>query len=193
MSRKPIFSTLVLAVIAINGCAVTAAPDVKHPSMSAIAQTSKTPVVSKDGKAQILLPAGWADVRKPDTSVHLSIKVADRSRDLHLNVGTKPRIPTIAIAQLAEMTATGLKGMMQNGKSERTALKNVNSYAAVQYKLQGVLLGINTTMLITLVETPKHYHVITAGSTTHSFSQYQPELQQMIQSFKELKTTASAK
>ncbi|HSN66906.1 MAG TPA: hypothetical protein VLS94_09710 [Fusibacter sp.] len=161
--------------------------------MSEIAQTGKTPVVSKDGKTQILLPAGWADVRKPDTPDHLSIKVADRRRDLHLNVGTKPRIPSITIAQLTEMTATGLKGMMQNGKSERTALKTVNSYAGVQYKLQGILLGIDTTMLITLVETPKYYHVITAGSTTQSFGQYQPELQQMIQSFKELNKTASAK
>lgn len=191
MSRKSILVTLACAVIAVGGCAVNASPDAKQSSNSAATQVSQTAFVSKDGKVQISAPSNWQDTLSGDNSGTYNLKLADRSKDLYLMVTTRDKVPGITLEKMAEIGTMGAKGAMQNPKLERTAVKKVGAYPAVEYKLEGQAAGADIVMLVTSIESPKHFHMVMLGGSPSSFATSETDLQKMIQSFKEVKKTAS--
>ena len=195
MIRKTLSSALLLIAVAVGGCAVSAAPTLKqNPDSTSMSQASYTAFVSNDGKTQISLPTGWQNARKPSTSPKFKIKVADRSRDLHLIVISNKKLPATNLEQMAEVGIMSGKAALQNAQVERTSVKKVGNYAAIQHKIQGRAMGIvDAVMLVTVIETPTQHHVILAQSPSATFAQNKAELEQLIQSFKEVKTAVSSK
>jgi len=192
MSSQPILSTLVLAVIAIHGCALTSNSNVQANPNSAIAQVSYKSITSRDGRAQISIPEGWADTWQTNTSEDFNLKVSNHKKDLYLALSTKAKVPGLTATQLAEVGAKGAKATMEQATMQRTAMTKVGRYPATQYQLQGKSMGQDLVILITAIETPKQAHIMMVGGTSDSFKQNQSELNQIIESFKEVKKTAAS-
>lgn len=194
-----------LAVAAIGGYVF-----IKTVVKVALKQSSKTPettfvnvtaqqpevdLISQDGKTKIRLAPGWSNNRRADTPAKSGIKAASDDRRTHLVISTEPKVGEMTAFQLAEMTIKGSgRSMMKDPKIERTGLKQVNTYHAVQYKAEGPMTHKGVTreivLLLTVVETPNHFHIISAASPSEVYPDQQANLNRMIQSFREVKTTA---
>jgi len=159
-------------------------------------KSAETVLAGTSGKTEVRLAQGWVDALTPEAAQKFEIKAKNPVHNLHLSVNAKTRksLPGITLEQFAKVPVEGLKITIKNAQVERTNVTKVNGKSAVQYKVQGAALGnVDLTMLTTVVETPNSYYTILAGSPTQTFSQRQADLQQAIQSFREVQSTAHSR
>jgi hypothetical protein len=71
------------------------------------------------------------------------------------------------------------------GPTATTQIGSDPSYPAVQYEVRGSLNQIDVVYLHTVVETPTRLVQILAWTPPAAFATNQPEMQQVIQSFRE--------
>lgn len=159
-------------------------------------QSSSSQVLtSNDGKTQIQLPQGWINHLSAKDKGRFQIKVKNPTHSLHLSVASQAfqkGLKGMTLEKIAKIPVMGMKASLKNPQLEQTNVTKINGYQAMQYKLQGTAHnGAELTFLSTVVETPTSYHVVFAGSPTQTFNQHQAELQQVIQSFKEIKMSAN--
>lgn len=192
MSHKAIFAAIACTIIAVGGCSIIANSNAPKSGQSNTTQVSQNTFVSKDGTVKISAPSSWENTLKEENSGKYNLKLAERAKDLYLMVSSREKVPGIKLDKIAEIGATGAKGAMENPKMERTKLTKVGAFPAVEYKLEGKAAGANIVMLVTSVETPNHFHMVMIGGAPNSFTENQKTLQQIVQSFKEVKKTASA-
>ncbi|HIK15550.1 MAG TPA: hypothetical protein IGS53_09750 [Leptolyngbyaceae cyanobacterium M33_DOE_097] len=205
MKRQQIVSLAVTSVIVLSVAFAKAAVKAnrsKAPvSQGQVAQvlnskSAETVLASSTGKTEVRLAQGWANALTPEAAQKFEMKAKKPIHSLHLSVNAKTRksLLGMTLEQFAKVPVEGLKTTIKNAQVERTSTTKVNGKSAVQYKVQGVGLGdVDLTMLTTVVETPNSYYTILAGGPTKTFAQHQAELQQAIQSFRELQSTAQAR
>lgn len=205
MKRQQVISLLVTSTIIMTVAFAKAAVKANRPkapvSQGTVSQVVnpkplETFLTSTNGTTQIRLPQGWVNSLTPADAKKFEIKVKNPARSLHLSVvsqASRQKLAGMSLEQIAEVPMNGLKVGLKNAQVERTDIARVNEQSAVQYRLQGVAHnGADLTMLATTVETPNLYYVILAGGATKTFPQHQAEVQQVIQSFQEVRSPAKA-
>jgi hypothetical protein len=201
MSVKAFTSLLLLLPLALGACSVgesTSSPDAvtspaaSSPDKPALTETNAqpegTPLVGSDGKTEIFLPDGWVE----DNTLHddAEIQAAKASDEMYILVlsENKADFQGLTLAKHSEITRGILTGNLTNPQvSEPTAVTSVGGNPAVQYEIRGTINNINVIYLHTTVETANSYHQLLAWTLPSNFEQNQPELQQIIQSFRELR------
>ncbi|RMF21010.1 MAG: hypothetical protein D6756_13230 [Cyanobacteria bacterium J083] len=150
-------------------------------------------LVSSDGKNQINLPQGWSENKTLNQVAN--IQAADVSRELYTIVISDPKaeVPNLNLQSHSQTTQKNVLNALKNPTVTPTKVNTVNGNPAIQYQIRGVhaQIGIPVIYLHTTVETPNNFHQIVSWSTPSSFAANEQELQNMIQSFKEVSNSAS--
>lgn len=146
-------------------------------------------LTATDGKSEIKLSPGW--LNDPELNDKAQIQASNRSRQMYLIVLVQNR------RDLGKMTTTEYSKITQGYLTRRleksqvtgpTAVRQIGNtlaYPTVQYEVRGSLNKIDVVYLHTVVETPTRFVQILAWTPPTAFEQNQPEMQQMIQSFRE--------
>jgi hypothetical protein len=167
-------------------------PKTQAPTISPTPAAAGQPLTSNQKNVQFTLPKGWLNQLTEEDS--LNLKISNTSKDAYLTLQTRRKqdLPQINLEQFARIgRKAGIPTMTDVKITGPTAVTTVNGYPAIQYKFQGRVAGINTVLLHTAVESPKHLHQILAGASGFGFERHQKTLQALIQTFEEVSATAS--
>lgn len=173
-----------VSAIAVRGPATQLAKSIDAPAQI---------LVSADGMSQIDLPPGWQDVRQVDSAYHMEILEPSNQVLLTLQTLDKETVGPGYGKEFADQVRIAANQTMTNPQMSGPQTITISSgQSATQFQSQGLVKGgdIELITVSTLVETPNHYHILTAISPLVSFEHSQAELQQIIASFQEA-TTAS--
>lgn len=146
-------------------------------------------LTATDGKSEIKLLPEW--LNDPALNDKAQIQVSNRARQMYLIVLVQNRrdLGNMTAAEYSKITQGYLTNRLE--KSQVTEPTNVTrigsspSYPAVQREVRGSLSKIDVVYLHTVVETPAQFVQILAWTPPSAFEQNQPEMQQVIQSFRE--------
>lgn len=138
---------------------------------------------SADGKFQITAPAGWKLASSSGVTNEV-INAENPQLDLGVIVTAKPK------ADLADMTLDKYTDAGRSGQASESANKDVsdpesitiNGYEARQYEVK----RDKATCLVTAIESPEHFHRITACGANTKYPDNKPSLKEIIGSFRAL-------
>lgn len=201
MFIKTFTPVLLLAALALGSCSPNTNTNSANPSGdAALTQPTETAspqdagnvLVGSDGQSQITLLNGWVEDRELHESAEIQASKRGSEEYIIVLSENKADFQNLSIEQHSEIT----RGLLVESLTEPeitgpTDVTTVGSNPAVQYEIQGTIEGINVAYLHTTVETPTKYHQILAWTLPSSFERNEPELQQVIQSFREVQSPAA--
>lgn len=154
---------------------------------------SRQLIVSSDGEYQIQVPAGWKQI----TNLHekADLQAADRLREMYIIVlsESKSDFEEMSLDKHSQITIGNLLGRVTSSETSGPTALVINGNPAVQYVVSGTIDNLKITYLHTTVETAKSFNQILAWTLRSRFDQNRAELQNVIQSFKEVPQSTSAK
>lgn len=143
-------------------------------------------LASTDGQSRITLPSGW----KEDQSLHEKAEMgaANRLGEMYIIVLTEDRqdFKNMNLDKHSEITRGMLTREAQDVQIGPPVRLTINGYPAVQYEIKASVDNVNVVYLHTTVETPKNFHQIVSWTLRSRYDKNRPELQQVIESFKEI-------
>jgi hypothetical protein len=158
-------------------------------SYGCLAQESKpgatTVITATDNSSQVTVPETW----KVDNELHdtAELQASNRAGEEYLIVlsESKEDFQNMTLEKHSETTRTTfLKSLTEPTVSEPTTL-TINGLPALQYEIHGSINNLNVIYLHTTIESPKNFHQLIAWTLRSRFQKNKPELQQVINSFKE--------
>jgi hypothetical protein len=201
MLIKTFTPVLLLTALVLGSCTPNtntepASPDgaavPTEPTEAASPEDAGNVLVGSDGQSQITLLNGWVEDRELHDSAEIQASKRGSEEYVIVLSENKADFENLTIEQHSEIT----RGLLVESLTDPeitgpTDVTTVGSNPAVQYEIQGTIEGINVAYLHTTVETPTKYHQILAWTLPSSFERNKPELQQVIQSFKEVEAPAA--
>lgn len=157
------------------------------PASNAASQA--TVLTATDGKSEIKLLPDWLD--DPELNDKAQIQASNRTRQMYLIVLVQNRrdLSNMTAADYAKITQGYLTNRLEESQvtapTSVTQVGSAPSYPAVQSAVRGSLNNIDVIYLHTVVETPTRFVQILAWTPPSAFEKNQPEMQQVIQSFRE--------
>jgi hypothetical protein len=145
---------------------------------------------STDGQSQIVLPSGWKEYRKLNDAAEL--QAANLGKNLYIVVLTenKDDFDHITLKQHSALTRDGLQKSLISPEMIGPKRLNIHGQTAIQFEIRGQLDNTKITYLHTTVETAKNFYQILAWTSKSGFQKNKEELQQVIQSFREIQNTS---
>jgi hypothetical protein len=143
---------------------------------------------SRDGKVQLVVPAGWsqASVKNHDSA----LRIEDKSRRITLTVDVlakdAPNQPLELRDQAAAMLENALAALSSRHIEQGPSKTSIHGRSALQYQLTGIFNECKVTCLFTVVETERAFYQILVFTPTPQFSRNEDTLDQVISSFVEL-------
>jgi hypothetical protein len=154
---------------------------------------SRHVIVSSDGEYQIQVPTGWKQI----TNLHekAGLQAADHLREMYVIVlsESKSDFEEMSLDKHSQITIRKLIERVTSSETSGPTALVINGNPAVQYVVSGTIDNIKITYLHTTVETAKSFNQILAWTLRSRFDQNRAELQNVIQSFKEVPQSTSAK
>lgn len=150
---------------------------------------SGTPLMDPEKTIQVSIPSGWKEDRDLHDSAEL--QASNRIKELYVIVlsESKEDFQDMTLDKHSEITrATLVKSLTQPQTSAPTSLK-VNGHPAVQYEIRGFINNLSVVYLHTTVETETNIHQILTWTLKSMYEKNKPVLQQVTESFKEVKAT----
>lgn len=148
---------------------------------------------STDGLVQITAPILWDDMTHYKKSMQMedsTLIICDEPGDVWITVitETKEELRMISLSQFAELSTAQMISNLSEIVSVSDPIETtLSGHAAIQYEIQGVIDGDGTVYLHTSVEGKHHYHQIIAFTLGEQKLSDNVELQQIVESFKELR------
>jgi hypothetical protein len=189
---------LIIAALSLGSCSLntnsnSANSTVEDPTSIQPAETAASPqdagevLIGSDGQSQITLLNGWTEDRKLHESAEIQASKRGSEEYIIVLSESKADFQNLTLEQHSEIT----RGLLVESLTEPeitgpTDVTDVGGNPAIQYEIQGTIEEINVAYLHTTVETPTRYHQILTWTLPSSFERNQPELQQVIQSFREV-------
>ncbi|MBD2071559.1 hypothetical protein H6F93_29260 [Leptolyngbya sp. FACHB-671] len=201
MFIKTFTPVLLLTALVLGGCTPNANTDSANPegatvptepTEAASPEDAGNVLVGLDGQSQLTLLNGWVEDRELHESAEIQASKRGSEEYVIVLSENKADFENLTIEQHSEIT----RGLLVESLTDPeitgpTDVTTVGSNPAVQYEIQGTIEGINVAYLHTTVETPTKYHQILAWTLPSSFERNKPELQQVIQGFKEVEAPAA--
>lgn len=190
MAWKFSFGCAVAAIMLTAACSISVPEESNSTDVSSLVPISfnqGTPLLSSDGKVQIMLPSGWAKTNGLNDRAILQASKASDEVYLFIASYNKTDFSETELEKNAAIFLNNLRQTFINSEiSAPTATKQVNGNSAIQYKINGTFDGFNFTALSTVIETPTSYYQIYAWTLASQFADNQTEMQEVIQSFQEV-------
>lgn len=196
MVLKSLTPLLLSTLVALSGCALINPPsDTASPAPPDTGTSDNSPepqaaaqnvLVGSDGVSQITLPDGWVEDRELHDSAE--IQASKRADEMYVIVlsENKADFQDLTLEQHSEITRGLLLQSLTDAEvTGPTAVTSVQGNPTLQYQIRGAIDGINVVYLHTTVETPDSYHQILAWTLPSQFEANDPQLQEIIQSFRE--------
>ncbi len=148
---------------------------------------------SSDGLVQITAPMLWDDMTRYKATMQMedsTLVICDGSGDVWVMVITdiKAELGMMSLSQFAEICTEQLIFNLSEVVSVGDPIQaTLNGYAAVQYEIQGIVDGDRVTYLHTSIEGKRHYHQVIGFTLSAQKLSDKVQLQQIIESFKELR------
>lgn len=148
---------------------------------------------STDGLVQITAPILWDDMISDKKSLQMedsTLVICDEPGDVWIMVitETKEELRMISLSQFAELVTNQIISNLSEVVSVSDPIQTtLSGHAAIQYEIQGEIDGDSVTYLHTSVEGKRHYHQIVGFTLTEQKLNDKIQLQQIIESFKELR------
>jgi len=154
---------------------------------------SRHVIVSSDGEYQIQVPTGWKQI----TNLHeqAGLQAADHLREMYIIVlsESKSDFEEMSLDKHSQITIRKLIERVTSSETSGPTTLVINGNPAAQYVVSGTIDNLKITYLHTTVETAKSFNQILAWTLRSRFDQNRAELQNVIQSFKEVPESTSAK
>jgi hypothetical protein len=150
---------------------------------------SGTPLMDSEKTIQVSIPSGWKEDRDLHDSAEL--QASNRKKELYVIIlsESKEDFQDMTLEKHSEITrGTLVKSLTEPQTSAPTSLK-VNGHAAVQYEIRGFINNLSVVYLHTTVETEKNIHQILTWTLKSMYEKNKPILQQVTESFQEVKAT----
>ena len=148
---------------------------------------------STDGLVQITAPILWDDMTEYKESLQMedsTLVISDEPGDVWIMVitETKEELRMISLSQFTELVTNQIISNLSEIVSVSDPIQTtLNEHAAIQYEIQGVIDGDGVVYLHTSVEGKHHYHQIVAFTLGEQKFSDKAQLQQIVESFKELR------
>lgn len=157
-------------------------------TQSPAAQPESTPLRSSDRKSEIFIPAGWVEDRTLNSNADIQAAKASEAMYIIVLSDSKADLQNVSLVKHSQLTRdTLLKSLTSPQVSPPTEVKSVGGNPAIQYQIRASVSNTNVIYLHTTIETPTHFHQILAWTLPSAFDKNEPQLQQIIQSFREVK------
>ncbi|MFS0556760.1 RDD family protein [Brevibacillus sp. 179-C9.3 HS] len=143
---------------------------------------------SKDKKLQIAAPSDWGK----DSSLHdeAGLAISNRYKEKYLLVlsDSKQELDSsFTLQDYTDSIAANILVAAEDVSVDKPNLTVVDNQVAVQFNAKGEIDGIKVAYIVTLVETPTHFHQIMAWTEERRFDSLKQELQKVSSSFREVK------
>ncbi len=178
------FLALTLSTAYIMGCSL-------NQTGVKVTDEKQTPTILKsiDGQSQIVLPSGWKEYRKLNDAAEL--QAANLGKNLYILVLTESKddFDQITLKQHSALTRNSLLKSLTAPEVTGPKKLTVSGYAAIQFEIRGQLDSTKICYLHTTVETAQNFHQILAWTSKSGFEKNKEELQQVVNSFREIQNT----
>jgi hypothetical protein len=150
-----------------------------------------TVLKSIDGQTQIVLPGGWKAYRKLNDAAEL--QAANLGKNLYILVLTESKddFDRISLKQHSAITRDSLLKSLTAPEVMGPKELTVSGYPALQFEIRGQIDNTKICYLHTTVETAQNFHQILAWTSKSGFEKNKMELQQVINSFREIQNTSA--
>jgi bifunctional DNA-binding transcriptional regulator/antitoxin component of YhaV-PrlF toxin-antitoxin module len=150
---------------------------------------SKTPKVlaSKDGKAQVTLPAGWREAQ--GLSEEADIQAMSSTGEMYVIVTSEAKedfADDMTLDRVATLTRENVMMNLSSPEATSPTPLEIGGHQARQYELRGAVEGVNITYINTTVETPRNYYHIATWTLPSRFDKNRGTLQEVTRSFREV-------
>lgn len=182
------FSLIAVIVTMLSGCSI---PGLKGPGSTGTKPAGNENIIkATDGTSQIKAPRDW----KADSGLNdkANLQASNRFKEQYLIVLSENRedFAGIDLAKHSEITRGLLTKSLKNIKLEGPKELTINGAPAVQYVIYGEVSNLNAVYIHTTVETEKYFHQVLAWTLKSKFDDNKPVLEEVINSFQELKPEA---
>jgi cytochrome c biogenesis protein ResB len=182
LTTKKVLLSLALLTLTLGGC---------NQATKTVSTTSSSAYVSENGQIQVNLPSSWnktqglnekADLQVANTSKNMFLIVLSESKEDFKKAGKE-----LDLQKHSDITRGILLKNLTNGKESQPKSLTVNGKPAIQYEITGTVEKLNVAYLHTTVETDKNYQQILAYTSQDDFTKNRPEMEEVINSFQEVK------
>ncbi|TKI58695.1 RDD family protein [Brevibacillus antibioticus] len=153
---------------------------------------SRTPTeeifYSKDKKFQITASSDW----RKDSALHdeAGIEISNRISEKYVVVLSESKQDldsSFTLQDYAQVIESNIQEAAENLSIDKPIRTVVDNQVAIQFIAKGDVGGIKLAYIVTLVETPTHFHQIMAWTKQSRFASLKQELQKVSGSFREVK------
>ncbi|QDS37519.1 RDD family protein [Brevibacillus brevis] len=153
---------------------------------------SRTPTeeifYSENKKFQITAPSDWGK----DSALHdeADITISNRFSEKYVLVLSESKQDldsSFTLQDYAQVIEANLQEAVENVSVDKQIRTVVDNQVAIQFNAKGEVDGIKVAYIVTLVETPTHFHQIMAWTEEKRFESLKQELQKVSASFREIK------
>ena len=192
-AKVALFGCIGLTVVIVGVIALSIALNWDKIKSGFKTDQSRHVIVSSDGEYQIQVPTRWKQI----TNLHekAGLQAADHLREMYIIVlsESKSDFEEMSLDKHSQITIRKLIERVTSSETSGPTALVINGNPAVQYVVSGTIDNLKITYLHTTVETAKSFNQILAWTLRSRFDQNRAELQNVIQSFKEVAQSTSAK
>lgn len=145
-------------------------------------------MMSNDGSYQLTVPGNWS--KQIDLNKDATLQAANLREELYVVVikEDKSDFPAgTSIDQVVDATRENFTDSTPNAKFSAPLPVTVGGFPAKQFDVSGTVSGIEAKYLSAVVETPKGFYQILSWTLADRYDKSKPKLQQVLNSFKEIK------
>lgn len=147
------------------------------------------PLVSTDGKSQVVMPKGWS--KQTDLHDDAELQAANRRRELYLIVLTEAKQDFPAgttFKDHAKLTLDSLQSNLSGAELVRGPTEiTINGRSALQSEIQGTIDGLNVVYIHTTVDGKENFYQLLSWTLRDKLSSNRSEMESIINSFAEAK------
>jgi hypothetical protein len=167
----------------------TSTPDTQ-PSAS-ITPSNGNVYVSPNGQIQVTLPSGWS--KATGLNERAELEVSNAPQNMYLIVLSESKADfqknrqDISLPKHSEITRGILVKSLTNVQTVGPKNLTINGNSALQYEILGKSGNLDIAYLHTTIETANNYHQMIAYTSQAEFSKNRSEMEEVINSFQEVK------
>jgi hypothetical protein len=171
--------------------AVTPTSTQETPPIASITPSSGNAYVSPNGQIQVTLPSGWK--KATGLNERAELEVSNAPQNMYLIVLSESKATfqknqqDISLPKHSEITRGILVKSLTKVQTIGPKNLTINGSNALQYEILGVSGNLDIAYLHTTIETANNYHQMIAYTSQSEFSKNRSEMEEVINSFQEVK------
>jgi hypothetical protein len=145
-------------------------------------------MTSNDGTYQLTVPGNWS--KQTDLNSEASFQAANTREELYVIVikeGKYDFPATANVDTVTKLARDSMRNTVTNAMISEPTAVNINGYSARQFDVAGTISGMQAKYLYAVVETSGSFYQVMTWTLTSRFDANKAKLQNVINSFKEVK------